>query len=359
MPKEDTAKTTNQTDEADGERSHPIPTIYYDQLFGEVEKSNEEDEDMRYVYLSDSVITSIGGARGAGKSILLAYTGTVAMACGLPVWSNFPIRAHYIDHNDHLRELESRPLMFKDLFNQTHEVKGGKILIDEYQDWGNAFAFMSTQNKLLNAYWAQIRKDEMSFDYASKKSRWVDLRTREETDIEINCRDAYHIVGRGRQKERGNKIFLDVKDMSGMWTGQQYEESGIVYSYELFAGIVRDAYDTKNRFDIFEAMRGVKLDLQKDIITDKDEAQSMSFEGIEKKIESMFSSWPRIKESEFWATLGIKKPEHKAQIRPIMRDMGITDRHTNRGTELVMEGFSTYAPERDRNEPVLAGVGGN
>lgn len=339
------AVATNPISESKAESERPIPTIYYEQLFGEVKIASKEE--LRSVYLSDSVITSFGGARGSGKSISLTYNAVKAMACGLPVWSNFPIRAHYIEGNDHQRELESRPLIFKDLFNQTHAVKGGKLTIDEYQDWGNAFAFMSTQNKLLNAYWAQIRKDEMSFDYASKKTRWVDLRTREETDLEIMCRDAFHAPDRGRQRERGNKIFWDVKDMSGMWTGQEYESNPVVYGYELYAGVVRDCYNTKERFDIFEAMRGIKLDLERDIITDKQEI-TLNFETIEKQIEQIFNSTPRIRPSEFWSTLGINKNEHKNQVRPMMRDMGIVEKVTKGTNFLVMEGFASYVPSQDR-----------
>lgn len=352
-----TAPTSEQADQV-SELVTETPNLCYDQLFGSITK-NAAQRTLRpkgfYLSLIDSIIRGFGGARGAGKSDSLAYWGIVAMAVELPVWANFPIRAHYVNYAGHLRELESMPLYFKDLFNMSEKIRGGLILIDEYQDWASAFASMTTQNKLLNGFWAQIRKNDLSFYYAAKKSRWIDLRTREETDLETTCMDG-RFWGKGNPSaRRGETVYWWTKDMSGMLTGRPYDEYPRMIRERFNAKMVWGSFDTKQRFDIFEALRGIKLDLEKDVITDKQQI-TIDFPVLEKQIEAMFNSSVRIKPSEFWATLGISKPDQKAQIRPLMRDMGIIEKHTNGGTYLVLEGFASYVPSTQRQEPVDVGA---
>lgn len=310
------------TNEGNGRRTFvtEMPTLHEDQLFDPAYSpySGNFGADV-----DESYIWGVSGVRGSGKSMTLAYLGIRTLALGLPVWSNFPIKFKFLQHHKDPVILESTPLNFKDLFSLSPDYFGGLILVDEYQDWANALSFMTTQNKILNSVWAQIRKNQLSFAYGAKKLRWIDLKTREETDIEICCVDASRKPTNRFMYKRGEMVYWDFKDWSGNWTGVSYEDDPITYPQKFFAKPIWGAYDTNQRFDIFEAMRGLKLDLEKTVISDKEEKNdNINREQTEQMLIGMFKRDHNWRASELLDTLGVKDNKQKGIVSRLIKDMG-------------------------------------
>jgi hypothetical protein len=311
-----------------------MPDIHEDQIFGVIDPENTQYG----ADVNESYIWGVSGVRGSGKSETLDFLGVRALAMGLPVWSNFPIKFRLLQHHKQPMTLEAMPLIFQDLFSISSDLYGGLIIIDEYQDWDNALSFMTTQSKLLHAFWAQIRKNQLSFAYGSKKLRWIGLKTREETDIEIGCQDAAKTPKGRRLYKRGERIYWDYKDWSGNWTGKAYEDDPITYPYTFEAKFLWGSYDTNQRFDIFEAMRGLKLDLDKTVISDKDQNAKIDLEATERMIESLFSKEERIKASEIYDLVGANGSKEKTAVSRLIKDMG--------GKEVIWAGckYFKYLP---------------
>jgi hypothetical protein len=301
-----------------------MPTIHEDQIFG---VSPPGGGVLDYgADVDESYIWGVSGVRGSGKSQTLCYMGIRALALRLPVWSNFPIKYRLLQHHKDPIIVESTPLNFKELFSLSANFFGGLILIDEYQDWANALSFMTTQNKILNGIWAQIRKNQLSFAYGAKKLRWIDLKTREETDIEIGCKDASKTPKGRRLYGKGEKVYWDFKDWSGNWTGKGYEDFPITHPYTFEAKFIWGAFDTNQRFDIFEAMRGLKMDLTKTVISDKEpENDNINREQIEKMMVSIFGREHVIKATEMYDILGLITNKQKSVAARLVKDMGGTE----------------------------------
>lgn len=318
-----------------------MPTVYYEQLFGSLithNNGNGNGRRIRSVNLADPYIIGFGGARGSGKSESLAYCGMVSLAAGLPVWSNFPIKFRFINREDHERILESRPLYFKDLFAISPDLRGGKIIIDEYQDWDNVLAFATTQTRLLNAFWSQIRKNMLSFIFASKVLDWIGNKTRRETDIEVNCVDSYFTDKSYGKHRKGEVLYWNIMDLSGMWTGKMFQYYPVMHHKRLWARLTWGAFDTNLRFDIFEALRGLKLDLQKSVISDKEEQHAFDINMIEGQIRQIFATTKRIKKWELWETLGIKSAYQQMRIRNVLESLGVREiREATSGRYFEME----------------------
>lgn len=326
-----------------------LPYIHEDQIFDR--QFTEEDGIDNYgVDVDESYIWGVSGVRGSGKSETLAYFGARGLCMGLPVWSNFPIKFKYLRHGKDPLIVESKPLMFKDLFSIADYLRGGVIIVDEYQDWANALNFMSTQNKLLNAFWAQIRKNQLSFVYAAKKLRWIDLKTREETDIEIRCQDAAKKPGGRREYLKGEKILHDYVDWSGNWTGKAYEDYPISFPYTFYARFLWGIYDTNQRFDIFEAMRGYKVDLTKNTITDKEDGGTqINMEQLEQMAIGLFKRDHKWRSTEFFDTIGIPR-EQRARTSVLLKDMGVKEKYQGNSR------FFTFDPDLELEDDIKVRV---
>jgi hypothetical protein len=315
-----------------------MPTIHEDEIFDPqfISKPGEFGAD-----IDESYIWGLSGVRGSGKSMTLAWLGIRALAMDLPVWSNFPIKYKLLRHNKDPEVVESRPLVFKDLFALSPDYFGGLIVIDEYQDWANALSFMSTQNKILNSVWAQIRKNQLSFAYGAKKLRWIDLKTREETDIEICCKDASRERSNRFLYQRGEMIYWDFKDWSGNWTGVSYEDEPVTIQQKFFAKPIWGAYDTNQRFDIFEAMRGLKVDMEKTVISDKEpENDNINREQTENMLISLFKKEHKSKATEIFDLLGLNTNMQKSVVSRLIKDMG--------GKEIFRAGMRYFEFDPDK-----------
>jgi hypothetical protein len=254
---------------------HP-PTIYTQQFWPDTGGKKG-----RGLSLTESMCGCVSGSRGSGKSETLTYIGISAMASGQKCWANYPITAKLVDGEGNEFLARSTPLNFDELFNLDPSFRGGVIIIDEYQDWDSNYDIRSTQSKVLHAMWAQIRKNDISFYYAAKKFRWVGIKTRDETDIEINCHDAAKTPAGFGKYQKGELINWTVWDESGNWTGKMADEYPVPYTFKFYAKPIWGAYDTRHRFDFWEAIQGIKIEKTKRIIDKANHDESYEQEDTE------------------------------------------------------------------------------
>lgn len=340
------ATETNQMTETSSRYITEIPTIYHEQIFGPdvLDGENGRRSKGRVLGFEDAVMIGFGGPRGAGKTMSLAFVGIKARALGLPVWSNVPIKFHYIDYKGTFMTLESKPLLFKDIFALSDELQGGWIIIDEYQYFLPSGGWNATQNKLINAFNDQIRKNSLSIAFSSKTYRRIDITGREETDLWIDCHDAYFSDNGYTRKQKGEVIYWNIMDMSGVWTGRMFEHYPVIHRRRLFSDILKGSYDTRKRIDFIEAMRGVKLDLEKTVITDKED-KSFNYEQMEQQLTDIFHRVDKIRPAELYEGLGVTGNYVKGIIKQMLADQGIGMKN--------IHGYNYYS-RKVVDDPILA-----
>ncbi len=185
----------------------------------------------------------------------------------LPVWSSLPIT-----WGKNGTEKASEPLDLNRLYSMDEEMVGkekghGFICWDEVQFGQDAYAATSKAARLLSYILIQLRKRRLSFIYTTQVLRFVNTRLRLETDIEFRCRDAFFTdSGREQHLERGEKIVVSAKDVSGLSTGYRFDELPKWHQFIFKCKGIWGSYDTDHLDDIFDLMRPVQMDLDKRII---------------------------------------------------------------------------------------------
>jgi hypothetical protein len=85
-------------------------------------------------------------------------------------------------------------------------------------------------------------------------------------------------------------------------------------------------------------MRGLKLDLDKTVISDKDQNAKIDLEATEHTLESLFSKEEKIKCTEVYELVGANGPKEKTAVGRLLKEMG--------GKEIVRAGcrYFSYLP---------------
>jgi hypothetical protein len=320
--------SASQSEKAETNKEPVIPVIHARQLKAAPVQNGKH---ARGVNLLDGYIICFSGPRGGMKTISLTYLGICAKAAGLNLYSNYPIK-FILAHDTGKRELmESQLVDMKMLIMEADKIKDGILLLDEYQDIAGAYTFQSTKNRILAAHWARIRKQQMSLAYTSKFVDWTDTRTRDELDVEINCHDVWRLPWGYGKFGKGEKALWEAKDLSGLWTGETFRKTGMIYSSLEYLKPIWNSYDTRYTVDIWESMRGVDLDLEKMHLSDKKEAEpSADPMLVQAKLISMFEKKDKYAGMEFWSAAGLdsQKPADRKLVSTFMDKLGIA-KHKN------------------------------
>jgi len=208
-----------------------------------------------------SLFTVATGPRGSGKSLLLTgiacdrllrsfyskqLKGTVKH-----VWTNLPVGFKHkseIDGKVHL--LKSEPLNMEAMYTFDKGLESGWVFIDEIDQWYDRQDWQSVTQKLLNSVITQIRKRKLSLFATIQNFQWLNARAQFQTDILVGCREAaFSPWGRKMGMGLGEAGFLQWKDISGVMTGYQYEETKRYYATTFFGKRFWDCYDTEYQFD--------------------------------------------------------------------------------------------------------------
>lgn len=295
-----------------------IPVLYEHQLFPSLKGSNNRGISWGW-NLHKAMIVALTGPKGGIKSGSLAYIGIKLLSMGLPVYTNLPIKCYLIKNKSGNGEkilLESQPIDFNKLFMHSEELDGGAILWDEYQQWDRSGRHMTTQHQLLMGLWEQIRHTWMSFYYVAKRINLVPGDIAWETDIEINCSDITP------PPAEGEKCLWQIKDLSGALTRRMFNpDNPIIYPFTFYHRAIWGAYDTLQRFDFFEAMKGVSLDLEKRVISDKTD-DGFDADDYRDDIARLFRAKDRYWQQEIYAKLNIREKYHKEELTSLLMSMG-------------------------------------
>jgi hypothetical protein len=293
------------------------PTLYEVQLFPGL----NPDPGCRTIDISEPNMYAFEGPRGGMKTMSLSYFAIIAMASGLNVWLNYPLEFYLVKRGGKTEHMKAELLDLHKLLTFSPEYKHGFIGLDEYQDICSAYSFNSTKNRLLDAFIAQIRKNELSFGYTSKKRNWVDTRTRDELDIAIRCMDASKTPSGWNEYKKGEMAYWEIYDVSGIWTGYEYDIYQTTFPYKLYARPIWGCYNTKFTIDIFDSMRGVHLDLEKTQISDKAQDE-INWEAMLSKTAELFIQQEKWTPADLWDALGIYSPNDKRMATKVLEQAG-------------------------------------
>jgi hypothetical protein len=306
-----------------------IPTLYEVQL---TPAFPAEVGTIRSINLTDTYITALTGPRGGIKSGSLAYCAIKYMAAGLPAWTNMPVKCNLVRRDGSIELLESRDLDFEQLFKHAEEYHGGMVGIDEYQQWDRSGRAMTTQHLVLMGLWEQIRKLDLSFYYVAKRIDLVPGDIAWETDIELNCSDITPMP------KSGEVCLWQIKDLSGLWTRQMFDpKNPIYYKHRFYHRAIWGAYDTRQKFDFYEAMRGVKMNLEKRVVGDGGSSGELDFDQIKRVTQEVFQSYDKIQPSQLWETLNIRNTRQMSRAKEYLQaELGLVTRITNGKAMLTM-----------------------
>jgi len=296
-----------------------IPTIYEHQLVASFPGTART---MRGISIYDSYIIALTGPRGGIKSGTLAYCAMKFLASGLPVFTNQPVKFNIVRRNGEKELLESQDLDFDKLFTHSSDYHGGLVAIDEYQLYDRSGRAMTTQHLVLMGQWEQIRKLDMSFYYVAKRIELVPGDIAWETDIEINCADITPYP------KSGEVCLWSIKDLSGLWTRHMFDpKHPVIYKQRFYHRAIWGAYQTKLNYDFFDAMRGVKMDLQKRVISDGSGKNDLDLPSIARKALVMFQSDDSYRPTEFWEALGVDGNINKGKVRNFLeKEIGLGEK---------------------------------
>jgi hypothetical protein len=258
---------------------------------------DEEEETTNKVqvmdYRRDSYIILFEGRRGAGKTTLMSYMISMALAEGRKVYSNYPVEfmLRTIDKygKSYIKKVSTDPLDFEKLLLFDDIYQNAIIAIDEAPEVISNMASMSWRNRLIGAFTRQIRKLNVSVFLAAQDFQLIDKSIRWQVDTIVKCQDAEKFTGQNGSLERGEVIWSKWYDQSGAWTGETTEdryhkgEDPCVVGYEFYPRFLfgdkthQAVFNSWQHLDILESLRKVDLKLTSIKIRDKTgEAEQMS-----------------------------------------------------------------------------------
>ncbi len=206
-----------------------------------------------------SLVTALTGPRGSGKTVFLAYLGTMDMKHGRRVVSNIDIHGP-VKRRGKLVEVKSEPLSFDTLLGLSDSLEECVVGIDEINLWFSSMRAMANANRIAAIFTQLIRKRNISLYYTTQNLKWVDSYIQWQTDLLIACQDIFHTPdGKEEGIGRGEYIRYIVVDKSGYLTGVPYQISGKYTTGILEAKPIWAYYDTKHVIDPWEAMSKVEL----------------------------------------------------------------------------------------------------
>ena len=238
----------------------------------------------------DSFIWAFCGARGAGKSLSMTYYAAKAVYLyGTKLVSNFPINFQLIREDGTKTEHHAEPLDMYKLLCFDSDYQNCLILMDEAPDIISHLAAQTWKNRLLNIFVRQLRKNRNSLFLGAQNFMFIDKSMRWQTDIIVDCKDAFRHYGGSDGLVRGACILLDFRDNSGLWTGIP-NDSEIVDSFELPGRIVWGAYNTYFQQDVWESLKKVDMSLMTYKVGQNELDNSDYLERTKSVIESIMGS---------------------------------------------------------------------
>lgn len=225
---------------------------------------------------ADSIVIGIVGPKRSGKSLLLAKLLYRDMCYGRKVWSTMDVKTpkFYLDKGFPM--INTKPVDWDAFFMMSTEYQNGTIGLDEASSFNSNRSPLSSRNRITNAFTNQVGHRSIDVFWTAKSTGWLDRQGLGfETDIEIECKDmAKTRWGRKNHVKKGKLIYLEAWDRSGALTGRVADRRDRYARpfkrwYWPTCEHYWDAYDTRYLLGVEDIFGGVKLDLQKRIISNK------------------------------------------------------------------------------------------
>ncbi len=271
------------------------------------------------INLDKDLLIGVHGPRGATKTLTVSFLIAKKMRMGMPAWTNWPISFWVIEPDcwdkcniknpkycaickrGHKTYYESFPLNFDKLYTFNSEISDGACGITELQYYAESRTSGRGQNRMLSYQLMQIRKSAMSFFYDVQNPRWADNRFSWSDDVKIFCRDLakmnYDLASVGHEIQEGEYSHWMIRDISGVLTGVQYEESQLEYGPYQFDGFnFWHIYPTRWKIDVYEAVYSMQQQSEK---ADKDAAVG---KGIQMAVDFFLDEGKiKVMAAELWA----------------------------------------------------------
>jgi len=197
------------------------------------------------------------------NTLFANWIGSKWLPLPLSVWSNYPVKISYAPADDGIiyngsnipALLKTNDLDVERLYTFAQEMREGYLFIDELDLIADKQDWQSGGQKLLMAILRQIRKRHLSMTGSIQSMSWLNPRFIFHLDTTISCKDAAATVwGQDNNVDSGDMTFLKAKDMSGINTGNSYEETGQIFESRFKGKRIQQFYDTDQEFNPFEHM---------------------------------------------------------------------------------------------------------
>lgn len=318
------------------------------------------------INLNKDLAIGVHGPRGSTKTLTISYLVAKKLRLGLPAWTNWPVSFYVIeptcwdacDRHDlcatccvgHKTYYESFPLNMDKIYTFNDDLNNGVVGMTELQYYAEARTSGRGQNRFLTYQIMQLRKSALSFFYDVQNPRWSDNRFSWSDDIKIFCRDLskmnYDMASVGYEIDEGEFGHWMVRDISGVCTGVQYEDSGMEYGPYQFDGYhFWHIYPTRWKIDVYDAVYSMK---QK---SDKADNEAKIGEAIRLAVVSFLDEGKYlVPASDMWARASSLSnmsvsPESGGRV---LSNLGVDKKQNWKGKYIY--NLSIFLPEDDNNK---------
>lgn len=294
--------------------------------------------------MNDSYVLTWHGAAGGGKTMSADIQCIIDMVCyGQKVFSMVPISFDFEDDEGFVTNYSSIPLDIPALLRQDEMYRENVVLWDEINLWLFSRAHQAVLNKVISQLVTLRRKLDLSFYATSQFLSLVDKNFRIQNDSEIFCFDLHYVYP---NLSKGQVIHQEMIDKSGKFTGIPFDRSEEYYENYVHGDAFKGTYPTKFTFNIFEAMRKYKINVDTEEITTLD---SIGHAGSWKPIEKVKLLCDNL-EGDRWYTEDIQKYLAENGITGDTRSIGRMMKKAGYKRKTITGGNHIYIRE---NEEVL------
>ncbi|MDD5094053.1 MAG: hypothetical protein PHV74_06720 [Dehalococcoidia bacterium] len=215
------------------------------------DESDREDLPFRKRKQPEDWTIGVIGPKGGGKTLWLARNVVVALAAGLPTYTNLTMKEDGLNR----RGITARPgsLDVEDLLKFDEKLYAAFIGIDEISTWMTSLRAMSTTQIVMVNWFGQTRKDLKKIMWNAQVSKLPPRAVMANTDLLIYAQDySFTEWGTDHGLDRGFIIALNIKDQSGYFTGRPGMTWGRLYHQ---ADRLRDVFHTGQHQDPYAFAR--------------------------------------------------------------------------------------------------------
>ncbi len=210
--------------------------------------------------VDQELVILLEGPRGSGKSLGGSYFTFDALRHGMGAYANLPVSANWSD----IGHLEAKSINTPDLYTFGEQLDippNSVVFLDEFDKLCMARRSSSNANLLLNWLGTQLRKFGLTFVLTAQDMMWIDPMWRFQVDILIKCKDIFFTsFGKRKHIGKGKVILMDLCDLSGVVTGNQYRFHGMPYrSLTLNGEAMWGAFDSYKVMGVQEMLRRFDL----------------------------------------------------------------------------------------------------